>query len=281
MNSLGNPINILAIIITTYWVVMNFFLIKTEFFAAGKNSSLPPEVVIRKILNSQETSHLQIRSKGEPIGMCKWSTTIKQAQATNATTAIQEGMVLNPIGYIASLEGSFDIKPLQTKLRFDFAIEIKPDLRWDLLHLYFKSQHGECVIEASATDQIIKTVLLVPGFTGQTNLLTFTEAQNPQNLVRALLPNTLSNLDGLFSLVALSTSVDFLSKNTSGDPVSLRATLDNVKVQKSTIKAYKLEIDLGGQNLARAFVSTVGEVLKIDLPFQLQLVNPLTVGTDQ
>jgi len=259
MNSLGNPINILAIIITTYWVVMNFLLIKTEFFAAGKNSSLPPEVVIRKILNSQETSHLQIRLKGEPIGMCKWSTTIKQAQATNAPTAIQEGMVLNPIGYIASLEGSFDIKPLQAKLRFDLALEIKPDLRWNLLHLYFKSQYGECIIEASATDQIIKTILLVPGFTGQTNILTFTEAKNPQSLVQALLPNTLGNIDGLFSMVAPSTSTDFLYNNTSEFPVSIRATIDNIKVRKSIIKAYKLEIDLGSQNLTRAYVSTVGE----------------------
>jgi hypothetical protein len=60
--------------------------------------------------------------------------------------------------------------------------------------------------------------------------------------------------------------------------VSIEARSDWMQIGRSRVRVYRLSARLPGQLEATAFISRAGELLKIQLPDRLQLVNDAIVG---
>jgi hypothetical protein len=60
--------------------------------------------------------------------------------------------------------------------------------------------------------------------------------------------------------------------------VSIEARSDWMQIGRSRVRVYRLSARLPGQLEATAFISRAGELLKIQLPDRIQLVNEAIVG---
>jgi Flp pilus assembly CpaE family ATPase len=60
--------------------------------------------------------------------------------------------------------------------------------------------------------------------------------------------------------------------------ISIDARSDWMQIGRSRVRVYRLSARLPGQLEVIAFVSRAGELLKIQLPDRLQLVNDAIVG---
>src|SRR5271156_7120912 len=100
---------IALLLITVFWLSMNFMLWRSEF--GGRNHigvSVPSAVVWHKILTAPDNCDLSILHHGKSAGRCKWSVNIGQ-ELTGAKD-LPDGVPLDgpapkPAGYRAQFDG--------------------------------------------------------------------------------------------------------------------------------------------------------------------------------
>src|SRR5882724_4252655 len=110
------------ILVTVFWLIMNFLLWRSEF--GGRNhvgTSVPVEVVWQKILTAPDNSRLEILHHGKKIGYCQWTANVGQELATGKMITEEippDGLSQKLTSYRLDFEGNLSVIEGPNRLRF-------------------------------------------------------------------------------------------------------------------------------------------------------------------
>ena len=265
------------LLVSAFFVTMNVLLWRSEFGArGGLGTALPAETVWEKVLTSPDHSSLEIRHKGVKIGRANWSARINEspaAQLLNTDDVPPEGMIHAVTGSGLDCDATLTLEDL-TRLKLDFRLNLATNQAWQELNVKvtLRPALASWEFHASATNELLRFVA-DEGEGRQERSFRFSELQDPTKLAQAiggpLLPATLAAL-GLPLQQAKPSSVAL--------GLHWEARQDWMSVGRNPIRVYRLEARLFDRFKAVFLVSPVGELLRVELPNDVLLINEALIS---
>lgn len=265
---------IVIVVITAFFLVMNALLWHWEI--AGRNdlgSRVPAHAVWQKVLTAPDFSSLEILHHGRRIGDCRWVPNIGEAQQTGRSLTDEpppEGMVRRPINYVLDLTGSVLLDPATAgqRVRFSFDLKLSTNYAWQEFTLRLSLRPTDWTLRSIAAEEKLRFSIDESGSHSE-RVFTFADLRNPEKLLREfggpLLPATLAALG--FSMPT-SDSVRNLSLG-----LNWEAHQDRLEIGNARIRGYRLRARLFDRYQIVIFVSSVGEILRVELPDDVVLRN--------
>jgi hypothetical protein len=261
-------------LVTLFWVVMNILLWRAEFGGGREfGSAVSPDVVWNKILTAPDDSRLEISLNGRRIGYCHWS-----ANAGEELTAgkvlreeLPEGMVRQLGRYTIDLEGNIVPGQPTTRVRFNLHLDFATDHTWRELSVRIATRPTVWTLHSAAAAETLD--LKYEDEVGKwSRTIGFGDLRDPRKLVEEFagpLPLALPLLGTLSALDQprkLSLGLNWEARN------------DWLKIGHSQVRAYRLEARLLDRYRVVVVVSRVGEILRVELPEGLLLINDALTG---
>jgi hypothetical protein len=260
---------VLLLAFTLFWAVMLGLLLRAEFGAQSRGGvPVPVEVVWEKLLKAPDVSHLEIRQHGKRIGSCKWSAdvgevlTIEQLEAFDRTPA---GQVRQISGYALDFSGSVTLGEERTLYRFDFDLQCATNNQWETLQLRLTHRPRVVEIRSAASEQTV-TLRIEDDGSEWERAFRLDQLRDPRRLVRAFGGPWLA--EWYAALVP-----DELEGGGLSVGLEWQAATDWLRVGGSRISAYRLEARLLDRYGIRVLVSRAGEILRVELPEDIVLIN--------
>lgn len=262
------------LLVTVFFITMNVLLWRSEFAGRGYlGSPVPVELVWEKVLTSPDTSHLEIRHHGVKIGRSHWVASIGEEVVTGAVLSDElppEGMVKRLTSYSLSFEGQVSLEDL-SRLRFDFTLKLDTNQNWREMALKFTVKPFSWEIHSSAEKQTLR--LFADADEKLDRTFTFAELRNPEKIVRELGGPA---LPGALAALGLPLPRD------AGSSISLalkwEARNDRIKIGNNLVRVYRLEARLFERFKAVLFVSPVGEILRLEMPDEIVMINDALIN---
>jgi hypothetical protein len=261
------------LMVTVFWVIMTYFLWRSEYVGHNQvGSTVPVELVWKKILNASDVSPLQMLHKGQKVGYCRWASSVGQELSTSKILTDEsispEGMVPAMDGFRLNLEGNVALDEVPGRLGFDFEIRLSTNNAWQDFHIRVKLQRNSWEINSRAVEQTVH-LFIEEHHERSERVFKFSELENPQSLLQEFdLPGPLAMLGALGPL-PMNTAT-----NLSLVPgLTWKARNDWVVMGHTSVRAYRLEAALFDRYRMLIIVSRVGEILRVDLPDGWQLIN--------
>jgi hypothetical protein len=260
---------ILFPLIALFWIVMNVLLWRAEF-GEGRESggSVDPAIVWQKILTAPDDSGLEVRWRGQRIGFCRWAASVGESVAPEKAVGGDyepEGMVKRPTGYQIDFEGNVLAGEPVTRVRFSLRLQLAATHAWHGLNLRITARHRSWEVRTAEKEK--KLTLTYDGDDAPfSRTFSFEELRNPRRL--------LEELAGPFDLM-LPGPVAGLEPKPADLSLGLawEASTDWLSVGHSRVRVYRLRAHLLDRYEVVVIVSRVGEILRVDLPRDGQLVN--------
>jgi hypothetical protein len=244
--------------IAAFWVTMNVLLWRTEFGVHGGDTSVPPQLIWRKVLTAPDASSLSVYQKGDRMGYCEISTGVGQQMAT-----FEEGKP-PPEGFAAQgryqlhVAGNISLGEFTNRIKFDGRMRFGPQRQWEELTLKISSRTALLEIHSLATNQSAHVKVSSESVTLLEREIAFADLQNPEALLGGLGGNAAIDLLGPLDLAEL------LPGATAGN-IEWDARRTRVKIGAEAMPVYRLETSFLGHPIV-ADISTLGEILSIQLP---------------
>jgi len=256
------------LLILAFWLTMNVLLWRAEYGTRDASAStVPVEVVWRKMLTAPDSSPLRILQHGRNLGFCHWITSVSEDLARVGADAPPEGMVQRVSGYRAQLEGSVAFEGLPGRLRFDGALTLNADNTWRDFEARLSLRPTVWEIRSRAAEQAL--VLKVEDDGGVfERRFAFADLQNPDAVLRELTDPITYALLNTMGLSARSLKVKTVSSG-----LRWTARDDWMPFGHSRVRVYRLEARWLERYQVAAIISRVGEVLRLELPDGLVLEN--------
>jgi hypothetical protein len=250
-----------------FWVTMNVLLWRAEYGAGRElGSPVPVAVVWRKILNAPDDSALVVQHRGQRVGFCRWIANVGETPTSkrppNPVDDL-EGRVREPAGFTIDVEGSALVAEVSQRLRLSLHAQFAPDDAWRTFELIVGLRPATVEIRGSAPGQIIELKTEVAGQRWQRRF-TFAELRQPGALLAELGGPWAAGMPALAGLP---------------DPARLSAGLvwqahhDTLRVGRTDVRAYRLHAKLLDRHQAVVYVSRAGEILRVELPGEVVLMN--------
>jgi hypothetical protein len=263
---------IALLLVTLFWLTMNYLLWRSEFGGRGDaGSAVPVETIWRKILTAPDNSSMEIIHQGTKLGYCRWAAGLgpdpSQKKIAGGET-LPEGISRGRSGYRIDFDGNVSPREFQDHIHFNFSIKLATNQIWREFSLRINSREDSLTVLASAAEQKLRF------WTGNEDarsarIISFSDLQNPQALIQEFdLPVSLE----LFGLQGLPISE-------AGKPGSFSlgaawvARTDRITIGHASVRAYRLQMKLLDRYQVVVMVSTVGEILRVELPGDWTLVN--------
>jgi hypothetical protein len=255
-------------LITLFWLVMNVLLWRAEYSRTGGiGSTLPAAVVWARILTAPDNSTLDVRYHDRHVGFCRWAASVGDQPGpgpAGAEADEPEGMVRQPSGYAIDLGGNVGLNSPTNRLRFDLRVRFAPDRAWRQFRLRAAVPPQTWHLQSAAADHSLQVAYEGEGIRWD-HTFTLAELQHPQKLLQEF------GLPPMFSLPPLA------SGPVASPPLALglnwEARNDWFRIGRSPVRVYRLEARLLDKYRIVAYVSRVGEILRVELPDRLVLVN--------
>lgn len=267
------------LLVSAFFVTMNVLLWRAEFGAGRLGAPLPAESVWEKVLTSPDHSSLEIRHKGVKIGRATWSASINETfvgDLLDTDDVPPEGMIKAVTGYRLDFDATFSLEDL-TRLKVDFHLTLATNQSWQELGLKVALRPAVAFweIRASALDESLR-FLADEGEGITERSLKFSELRDPQALARSLgspfLPATLAAF-GLPLTPPPAAASKAAPAATPSLGLQWQARHDTLTVGRNPIRVYRVEARLLDRFKASFVVSPVGELLRVELPNDVVLVN--------
>ena len=259
------------IAIAVFWIVMNILLWRSEFGRGESGTAIPVAAVWQKMLTAPDNSSLTILYKGKRTGFCRWSVNVGQEIATGQTSTedfAPEGRVEKLTGYTIDLEGGVAVGAATNRLTFDLSLKLATNQMWRELRLRSGYQRNIWEIRSNAGEETVRLRVDNEGERWNSTL-TFAELENPEKL--------LTDLVGP-AAPAMAAALGVPLRRLPGQAqLSINlpwvAHSDWVTIAHARVKAYRLEARLLDRYKISVLVSRVGEIMRVELPGDLILVN--------
>jgi hypothetical protein len=269
------PSRLLLLLLTAFWVVMNVLLWQVEYGARRMaGAPVPPQLIWRRMLTAPDASALTVFHHGQKIGFCQWSTSIGEelSRLHGEGEPPPEGMVRRIIGYHAHLEGNIALQAVGHRIRFDGNLDLEPDLRWNKSDLRLIFRPTLVSFKGSAREKAFD-VRVESGDQVFNRKFRLEDLQNPAVLLQAL---------NVAEVTDLARNLD---PGKGGAPDTLffgnlkwEGYEDAIRIGRSPVRAFRLQTAWLEKYKAVMFVSRVGELLRIELPDEIALVNDQLSG---
>jgi hypothetical protein len=260
------------VLITAFWLCMNFLLWRNEF--AGRNhvgAKVPVAVVWQKILTAPDRSDLQILHKGKEIGRCDWSAAI--GQELSPEKMLNDGVAVDSstpkmTGYRIDFDGNLTILDnAANRLRFKVNAIFSVADAWQEFQATLTLRPDIWEIHSKASEQTLHFRMRGEDETSD-HVYKFSDLQNPRFLTKEFqLPVPLQFLDTIGSpgvgqsAVALSPGLVWEAHN------------DWIYLGHTAVRAYRLQARIFDRFMIIVIVSEVGEILRVELPDEWTFVN--------
>lgn len=261
---------IVIVAITAFFIVMNALLWHWEL--GGRNDLGSPVVartVFERILTAPDFSSLEIVHHGNKIGHCRWVPAIGEGPAIGRVMPEDqpEGMVRRPLNYTLDVTGNVFLDQTQ-RLRFTADLKLSTNHSWQEFGLRIGLRPTEWTVRSVAAEEKFYLTVDEGDETFQ-RVFSFRDLRNPEKLLRELggplLPATLAALG--FSMPDTE-SVQNLSLG-----LKWEAHQDRLEIGNARLRCYRLRARLFDRYQVVIFVSTIGEILRVELPDQIVLRN--------
>jgi len=262
-------------LVILFWTTMNVLLWRSEFAArTSPGSPVPVAVVWDRILTAPDDSPLQLYRDGQRLGSCRWAANVGEELATGkastADTAV-EGRVERSSGYTIDFEGNTLLGDSPHRLRFNCHVGFGANHTWSDFNVRLVMRPDAWELRASAKEQTV--LLRSTGASSWERTLTFAELSRPETLLAALgMPLPAGWLGGLLPTGPAARVA----------PLALgliwEARSDWLEVGHARVRVYRLRARLLDKYEAVVIVSRVGEILRVELPDGLLLVNDAIAG---
>jgi hypothetical protein len=270
---------VVIVVITLFFLMMNGLLWYREI--AGRDnvgSRVPANVVWEKVLTAADFSSLEILHHGEKVGHCRWVPAIGEGQSMRGAFGDEpppEGMVRRPLYYVLDLNGAILLGEPQP-LRFSFDLKLSTNYAWQEFSLRLSLRPTDWTLRAVAAEEKLRLTTDERGALRSERVFKFAELRNPDKLLREfggpMLPMTLAVMG--FSMPS-SDSAQNLSLG-----LNWEANQDRLTVGNARIRGYRLRARLFDRYHIVVFVSSVGEILRVELPDDVLLRNEAITALD-
>jgi hypothetical protein len=255
-------------LVALFWVTMNVLLWRAEFGNANQpGSTVSTEVVWQKILTAPDDSSMEIRWKGKRIGYCRWVANVGEQHATGRISSEDyepDGMVKQLSGYTIDLEGNVLTGETPARVRFSSHAGFSTNHTWREFRARVALRPGVLGVEAKAADKTLSLKYDEGGGANWSRTFTFDELQNPRALVDELGGGPLAR--GLMNQPLerpqdISLGAQWEARN------------DWLKIGHAQVRVYRLQARLLDRYQAVVIVSRVGEIMRVELPNGVLLIN--------
>jgi len=200
---------------------------------------------------------LSVYQNGDRMGYCEFSTSIGQQMATvDADRPPPEGLV-KQAGYKIHLAGNISFGDFTNRLKFDGNVMFSTPRQWRELILKLTSRQAIIEIHSVATNQSVHLKIVTEGMVVQRDL-TFEDLRNPNTLIRTFVGNFADTLLNNLDLPALAAAP-------AAQNIEWVANRTRLKIGSESVPVYELQTVLLGRDI-KVIVSTLGEVLRVELP---------------
>jgi hypothetical protein len=255
--------------ITAFFIVMNALLWHWEL--GGRNdlgSPVSPRKVFERILTAPDFSSMEIIHHGNKIGQCRWVPAIGEDRSVGRVMQDDpEGMVKRPLNYTLDLTGNVFLDQTQ-RVRFTADLKLSTNHAWQEFGLRIGLRPTEWTVRSVAAEE--KVYLAVEeGDEAFRQVFSFRDLRNPEKLLGELggplLPATLAafgfRMPGAESMQNVSLGLKW------------EAHQDRLEIGNARLRCYRLRARLFDRYQVVLFVSTIGEILRVELPDQIVLRN--------
>jgi len=261
---------VLLIVLGAFWLTMSYLLWKSEIrgrYAAG--SELPVEVVWEKILTSPDNSSLEIRRRGKRIGYLRWSASIGEETATGkrADVEVPSGMIKKMTSYTIDADGGFNNpSSQQQQYRYYTSFKFSTNFNWQEFSVRLHQRPFTAEVSGDAVKSLA-TFRLSDGTTSWEQEAPLQDLQDPKKLATRFAGPMVGNTVGMFMSDAMTKARSTVSE------LKWQANNDWLKVGYARLRVFRLRAQISESQEVVVYVSRVGEILKVELPGQILLVN--------
>ena len=125
---------VLFVLVTAFFVTMNVLLWRLEFRGENKlGSSVPGDIVLRRILTAPDNSNMEIRLRGKRVGFARWSANIGEDTATGRRMSVDQhldGMIARLNRFTLDCDGQVYVQSMTNRYRFYFGAEFDTNANW-------------------------------------------------------------------------------------------------------------------------------------------------------
>jgi hypothetical protein len=259
---------ILFTTVTMLFVTMNVLLWRSEWAGRGRfGAGVPTRVVWEKVLTSPDNSFLEIRHHGAKIGRANWVASIEEAFPDQDDPELPpEGMVKRVTGYRLDFDGSLTLSDFP-RARFYMSLKLDTNQTWKEFDLRVNMKPLRWEITATADAQQVR--ISTEDDEGRNEFKhSFAELRQPETILRDLGG---PGLPALLGLMGFPRSIPAGAPGAAG--FQWDARLDRLPIGRTSIRVYCLEARLLDRYKAVLLVSPVGEILRVELPDEILLIN--------
>jgi hypothetical protein len=265
----------LFLIVAIFFVVMNVLLWRAEVTGRNKiGSPVPVQTVWQKILTAPDVSSLEIRHREKKIGFCRWIPTVPERNITNDAPAAGdplEGMVKEPTGFEIDLTGNIALDE-QTRLRFSFDLNLATNQAWQQFNLQLNIRPMQWELHSVASEEKLRFVS-EEGGRRQERLFKFKDLRNPEKVLGSIAGPLVPSLLGMMGL-----PMDLSQIQTEAGRLKWEARNDWLTMGNARIRVYRVTLKFLEHYEISVLVSRVGEILRVELPEDVVLVNEALIN---
>lgn len=248
--------------IAIFWLTMNGLLWRSEFGSHGGDTEVPLLLVWKKILTAPDASSLTVYQNGERTGYCELSTGLGRQMAALDADKPPADDLIRAAGYQIHLAGNLSLGDFTNRLKFDGYIQFAKLRQWQELHLKVSTRDSMVILHSVATNQTVNLKFVSHGTLLERDI-PFGDLQKPDVLARTLFGQF---ADAFLNLLDLPDLPDLSDLPAPAAP-EWTARRTRVRIGNETMPVYRLQTAFLGRT-ATVDVSTLGEVLRVELPGQ-------------
>lgn len=282
----------LFILVTAFWLVMNFLLWQRDFRAADiAAAKVPVGIVWEKMLRSADDSFLYVFQGRQRVGDLRWGTEVvdyvysalQDESATNGPVVPEEiagqyqaeGMVSHPMNYTVEIRsGRIVLAPPVGQLRYEMMAAFSTNNTWDRFDITLWQRDNRFQFTASQTNEMATIDLRLDG-TDFRRTIPLTDFRDPQRLMAAIFgPLPMAEFaGGLLSGLGPESGAGLDMAELMKLGLRWEARQDWLQLGHSRLRTYSVTLFLPENKTIRAYISRAGEILRVTFPGGYELRN--------
>ena len=260
------------VLITLFWVLMNGLLWRSEFGGGSRVAAMvPPSIVWEKILTAPDDSSLSININGKKVGYIRIHPRVNETAADSKVTNPNEieGIVRHVSEYNFQVEGSLVAGMIGRSVRFDCESVFDPKFSWQRFRAETTIRPNRWEIKANAIDREV-WLQSTDGHTEWIHSFPFEDLRKPERLLSHIESPILATI--LPQILSVTTPTNTVASSLSFG-LKWETRMEWLRIGRSRVRIYRAEAKLLDQYRIIVLVSRVGEILRIELPGEIKLIN--------